>query len=814
LTRTGPPVEDEERRLAAVRAYGILDTPPEEAFDRLTRLAAEAFDVSTAVITIVDGDRQWFKSCHGRGLMRRETLRDVSSCAQAIATSDVLVVDDVVADPRFATNPQVVDEPRIRFYAGAPLVSEEGARIGAFAIFDTRTRHLNQDQRVLLGKFASLAMSEVALRAILRGMTAGLPGHPGSAPFDAHQRLRFITEQLPAILWTTDLDLTFTSATGAGLAAMGLGPGEVVGINLADFVASSPEAWRHMAAHRAALDGRGSSTDVWFNGRAYQTRVDPLRDEGGKLVGTIGVALDITDRVRSEEAVRQSEARYRMIARATNDLVRDWNIETGEWVWNDGSMNAFQYSPHEVGSSLAWWSEHIHPADRERVLAGLRRAIQSDATAWNDEYRFVRGDGSHAVVLDRGFLSRNARGAAVRMIASMLDVSESRAIEAKLIQAERLASMGTLAAGVAHEINNPLTYVMANVGFVSERLTKLVADPTRGPESPAASDRLDELIAALSEAQEGAIRVRQIVRDLKIFSRSSEEHHDAVDVKRLLESSLTMVWNEIRHRAHVTRDFGPVPLVEASESRLGQVFLNLLINAAQAIQEGNASANEIGIATATDRSGRAIVTISDTGGGISAEVIERIFDPFFTTKPIGVGTGLGLFICHGIVKGLGGELTVESVVGKGARFRVTLPPAQKLAPTAAAPSADLIGGVERRRRVLLVDDEISLAQGLQRALAPEHDVILATSGREAKAILAEDDRFDIILCDLMMPDVTGMEVFGYVSAERAHLAGRMVFMTGGAFTARARAFLDQIPNLCIEKPFELVRLREVIRDLR
>jgi signal transduction histidine kinase/CheY-like chemotaxis protein len=569
-----------------------------------------------------------------------------------------------------------------------------------------------------------------------------------------------------------------------------------------------------MAAHRAALEGRGSSTDVWFNGRAYQTRVDPLRDEGGKLVGTIGVALDITDRVRSEEAVRQSEARYRMIARATNDLVRDWNIETGEWVWNDGSMNAFQYSPDEVGSSLAWWSEHIHPADRERVLAGLRRAIQSDATAWNDEYRFMRGDGSHAVVLDRGFLSRNARGTAVRMIASMLDVSESRAIEAKLIQAERLASMGTLAAGVAHEINNPLTYVMANVGFVSERLTKLVADPTRGPETAAGSDRLDELIAALSEAQEGAIRVRQIVRDLKIFSRSSEEHHDAVDVKRLLESSLTMVWNEIRHRAHVTRDFGPVPLVEASESRLGQVFLNLLINAAQAIQEGNASANEIGIATATDGSGRAIVTISDTGAGISAEVIERIFDPFFTTKPIGVGTGLGLFICHGIVKGLGGELTVESVLGRGARFRVTLPPAQKLAPTAAAPPADPTGGTARRRRVLLVDDETSLAQGLQRALAPEHDVVLATSGREAKAILAEDDRFDIILCDLMMPDVTGMEVFGYVTAERPHLARRMVFMTGGAFTARARAFLDQIPNLCIEKPFELARLREVIRDLR
>lgn len=635
------------------------------------------------------------------------------------------------------------------------------------------------------------------------------------ASVGAYQRLRFVTEQLPAILWTTDAALTFTSATGAGLTAMGLTPDEVVGINLADFVASSTDGWRHVSAHRAALEGRGSSTDVWFKGRAYQTRVDPLRGEDGTLLGTIGVALDITDRVRSEEAVRQSEARYRMIARATNDVVRDWNIETGEWVWNDGIMNAFQYLRQEVDSSLAWWSEHIHPADRERVRAGLRRAIESDATAWNDEYRFLRADGSYAVVLDRGFLSRNGQGGAVRLIASMLDVSESRAIEAKLIQAERLASMGTLAAGVAHEINNPLTYVMANVGFVSERLTKLADARARSP-APAEEfqGRLPELIGALSEAQEGAIRVRQIVRDLKIFSRSAEEHQQAVDIKRLLESSLSMVWNEIRHRARVTKDFGPVPLVEASESRLGQVFLNLLINATQAIQEGNASANEIGVSTATDASGKAVVTISDTGGGISPEVIERIFDPFFTTKPIGVGTGLGLFICDGIIKGLGGELTVESVVGKGSRFRVTLPPAQTPARTDAAPIPDPRGGGDRRRRVLLVDDEVHLAQGLERALTPEHDVVLATSGREAKVILAADDRFDVVLCDLMMPDVTGMEVFAYLTRERPHLAGRVVFMTGGAFTARARAFLDEIPNLCIEKPFELARLRAVIRDVR
>ena len=634
---------------------------------------------------------------------------------------------------------------------------------------------------------------------------------------DAARRLSFVTEQLPAILWTTDLELRFTSAMGAGLAAMGRTPKDVLTMTLVDFVADAPEGWRHVAAHKAALQGRGSSTDVWFAGRAYQTRVDPLRDASGMVTGTIGVALDITDRVRSEEAVHQSEARYRMIAQATNDVVRDWNIETGEVIWNDSTAVALRYPRMEVLPYFGWWSDHIHPVDRGRVLAILREAIDSTQGAWNEEYRFQRGDGSWALVLDRGFLSRDAENKAVRMVASMLDVTENRAIEAKLIQAERLASMGTLAAGVAHEINNPLTYVMANVGHVSERLTKLInilGGPSAAEAGPSGAlpRQLVELIGALSEAQEGAVRVRQIVRDLKVFSRGRDDHQETADLRRVLESSLSMAGNEIRHRARVVKDFAPVPPVDASESKLGQVFLNLLINAAQAIPEGNVSANEIKVSTATDPEGRAVVTISDTGCGVAQEVVEHIFDPFFTTKPIGVGTGLGLFICHGIVKGLGGDITVDTDAGRGARFRVTLPAALPRATVDSGPVAARPAEPRVRRRILLVDDEVNLAAGLQRALSREHTVVVATSGREAKGILAEDEGFDVILCDLMMPDVTGMELHAYVLAERPHLASRMIFMTGGAFTEGARVFLENVPNIRVEKPFEIDRLRATLRD--
>ena len=809
-------VLDEDGRLAALEALGVLDTPAEAAFDRLTALAAELFAVPISMITLVDRHRQWFKSRFG--IPVDETPRELSFCAHTILGTDVLVVEDARLDPRFSQNPAVVSQS-VRFYAGAPLISATGMRIGAFGISDLAPRAFSLADQRLLEQFAAVAMDEIALRALIRSQAGGASHTTERAALNVARQLRFVTEQLPAILWTTDRDLIFTSAMGAGLRALGRTPADLVGSRFIDFVASSPDGWRNVAAHRAALEGRGSSTDVWFGGRAYRTRVDPLRDDEGRPSGTIGVALDITDRAESEEAVRQSEERYRMIAQATNDVVRDWDIATGEVIWNDSVAVAFRVPRREVGATFTWWSERIHRADRERVLTRLHCTIASDAASWSEEYRFQRADGSYARVLDRGVLSRNPAGKAVRMIASMLDVTEGRAIEGKLIQAERLASMGTLAAGMAHEINNPLTYVMANVGFVSERLSKLAqALPEEAGKHPghpqhALAQQLVELAAALAEAQEGAVRVRQIVRDLKVFSRGGEERENTIEVKGVLESSLSMVWNEIRHRARVVRDFGPIPTVEASESKLGQVFLNLLINAAQAIVEGNVSANEIRIATATDELGRAVVTISDTGAGIPPDVLQRIFDPFFTTKPIGVGTGLGLFICHGIVKGLGGDISVESEVGKGTRFRVALPAAQ-LVPASSASAAG--GAGERpggsRRRVLLVDDEVNLASGLERALSGEHDVVLATSGREAKAILARDDHFDVVLCDLMMPDVTGMEVFAYIKAERPKLADRTVFMTGGAFTAGARTFLEEVTNRRIEKPFDLDRLRALIRE--
>jgi CheY-like chemotaxis protein/anti-sigma regulatory factor (Ser/Thr protein kinase) len=256
--------------------------------------------------------------------------------------------------------------------------------------------------------------------------------------------------------------------------------------------------------------------------------------------------------------------------------------------------------------------------------------------------------------------------------------------------------------------------------------------------------------------------------------------------------------------------YGSVPHVDANEARLGQVFLNLIVNAAQAIGEGRADSNEIRVSTSTDSSGRVVVEIRDTGPGMPPETLNNLFTPFFTTKPAGVGTGLGLAICHRIVTGLGGEIAVESQVGVGTAFKVYLPAsrgeeAEDVVVKEAAPAA-------RRGRVLLIDDDQMIGGAVRRTLSGEHDVKVLTSAQGALDSIVAGERFDVILCDMMMPVVTGMDFYEQLFQKVREQAERVVFLTGGAFTDRAREFLDRVPNARMEKPFGVQNLRALVNE--
>ncbi|WNG61576.1 PAS domain S-box protein [Archangium gephyra] len=383
---------------------------------------------------------------------------------------------------------------------------------------------------------------------------------------------------------------------------------------------------------------------------------------------------------------------------------------------------------------------------------------------------------------------RNAEGQVIYFVATYRDMTTQKQLQAKLVSAERIAAVGTLAAGVGHEINNPLAYLMLNLEGVGQSLA-------RGPEG------VDEALASLESAREGAERIRVIVRDLKVFSRQQGEERAMLDVNEVVVPALRMAAHAVRPRARLVEDFGQPPKVLGSEARLGQVMLNLLVNALQAIPEGNPEHHEVRVRTGRDDTGRALVEVSDTGCGMAQPVLARIFDPFFTTKPWGEGTGLGLAICQQIIQAHGGELRVSSEEGKGSRFTVLLPSAENRpakTPLPAAPTP--LPALPPRRRILIIDDEPRLAQSMRMLIEPSHDVFVTTRGAEALAWVNEGQRFDLVLCDLQMPGTTGMDVYSHLCAHVPELAERLVFISGGAYTQATRDFVRSVRNRILEKP--------------
>ncbi len=438
--------------------------------------------------------------------------------------------------------------------------------------------------------------------------------------------------------------------------------------------------------------------------------------------------------------------------------------------------------------------DFVPPDDRAPLAEAMGRAAPNEIAAGRLEYRVLRPDGTVRRLQAGTAQVVDYQGETARLVV-LRDVTEHHRLREQAAISDRLASIGALAAGVAHEINNPLAYVRLSLENASRQAR------AAGAPSP-------ELEDSLVLAREGTDRVIGIVRDLKMLSRVQDEPNEAVDVAAVLESTLALAERTFATRARVMRSYGPTPPVLATRGKLGQVFLNLLSNAADAIPEGAPESETIHVVTRTDERGRAVVEISDTGTGIPAEVAHRVFDAFFTTKPVGVGTGLGLAMCHRMVTELGGEIDFQSSHA-GTTFRVALSPAEAR-PAAGRPPAEPASAGKHRGRVLVVDDEPALLGSLVRLVSDAHDVVGAASGRQALDILNDDSRFDVVLADVMMSELDGIQLYEAVRAGHPGLERRFVFMTGGAFTESMQRFLATVPNRCLAKPFQGGELLEAL----
>jgi PAS domain S-box-containing protein len=538
-----------------------------------------------------------------------------------------------------------------------------------------------------------------------------------------------------------------------------------------------------------------------------------LKDKLTRLVPAIERELrDSETRVkhaRAESTLRATEASLR----AAFELIPDGIIvcRAGTVVHANGAVLAMLGARGQDDIVSRPLFDLFAPSEEEAVRARMEAVGVATAPVSLGELTMLRSDG-RSVHVEITFVSVLFEGEP-GILGVIRDVSARRELVARTMQVDRMIAVGTLAAGVGHEINNPLAYVMANLTCASDQVGRAqVQLETLGEKEPAlraVAVSLAEVVTILADVDEGAHRIRDIARDLNTFARNDEEVR-LVDLRAVADSALRMAAPEVRHRARVTKQYELVPPVLASASRLSQVILNLVINAAHAIANDAHDANEIAVRIRCEhaRDGdHVVVEVQDTGCGIAPEHRERLFTPFFTTKPVGQGTGLGLSISRRIVRSLGGEIEVESTPGRGTTMRVVLPAA-----TASPASVDVspLRVPDARGRLLFIDDERLVGTAFQRALARDHDVVVVQSAADAWARLAQGDAFDAIFCDVNMPVMSGVDFYEKLERTLPELARRVVMITGVGHEPRTRAFIETGKAPVLEKPLDMQQARALI----
>lgn len=603
-------------------------------------------------------------------------------------------------------------------------------------------------------------------------------------------RYRNVFDSATDAIYTLDVQGTFTSVNEATCLLAGRTREELLGRNSLPFVAQRDVApLREM--FKSAVSGTAGRFDCTFvrpdgTRRLAAVTTTPIR-HGAQIIGILGVARDITDERAQAAALERSETRYTHLVESAVDGI--FTVDLG------GMMTAVNRSlevasgRHRTALIGSAFASLVDARDEERATDAIRAAVSGDEQRIQLRYVGLEGDLRYCS-LTLTPIGGEAGGAIIGALGVVRDVTDERRLTDQLMQQEKLAAVGQLVSGVAHELNNPLASVMAFAQL-------LLAQPDDVP-----YDR-----RAIEAIHQEAKRAAKIVSNLLTFARQHQPERRITDLNRVVDDTLELRRYALRNaQIDVETNFDiDLPMTWADSFQLQQVVLNLLTNAEHALADWGGLRR---VVLSTMQTGRTLmIRIADSGPGVSTDNLDRIFNPFFTTKPVGQGTGLGLSISDGIVREHGGRIRVESTPGGGAAFTVEIPyvtpPASgRVESKAQAPSSPAM-------RLLIVDDEAPLRQAISayfRSLG--HVVEAVATGREAIARVAEKD-FDTMLLDLRLPDMRGDEVL----AELRRLSReprRVVFVTGDTQSDSARRVLEASGHPTVSKPFLLDDLASVV----
>jgi len=936
-----PLPKNEEERLKALHQYEILDTTPEQEFDDITLLASHICKTPIALISLIDENRQWFKS--KIGMTENETSRDIAFCAHGILQAEVFVVNDAQADKRFASNPLVTGNPKIRFYAGAPLITADGHALGMLCVTDQVPRDLSAEQKG-------------ALQALGRQVVAQLEQRRSAKKL--RQTITQLKQTQEELSWKTAfLEAKLNSSIDGTLVVNERGQKILQNKKFTDLLkipkhiaednddgkqlkwitdaTKTPEQFIERVLYLNSHPNEISRDEIEFKDGAILDRYSaPVVGKDGKHYGRIWTFRDITERKQMEESLRESEEKFRQLADNITDVFwmtsPDLNImhyiSPGyELIWGR-SMESLYANPHQ-------WVEAILPEERERVFAIFGTLMQNKAMV-SVEYQISRPDGAIRWIHDRGFQVRNAAGNLVRLagiatditerkhaqeslrllgsaveqakesimitdaeldlpgpriifvnpaftkitgyneedvmgktprilqgprtdksvlsrlrqnlergkmfegetinyrkdgkefdlewqvapirnaggiithfVAIQRDITERKRVESHLFQSQKMETVGKLAAGIAHEFNSIMTAIIGQSELILGDL------PSGNP-----------LIENATEIHKAAERAATLTRQLLAYGRKQTLRPEILDLNSVLAGMETMLRNLAGKDVDVRIALAPaLGAVKADAGQIEQVIVNIAMNAADAMPNGGKLTLETADITLDNAyvsrlpelkvGAYVMLAITDTGAGMSEEVKARLFEPFFTTKGVGNGTGLGLAMCHGIVKQSGGHIAVYSEPGRGTTFKIYLPQIKQelKPPTQIKISPVLPGGVET---ILLVEDDPSLREmggALLKRLG--YTVLTAANGVEALTLANQQNtgHIDLLFTDVVMPHMSGKELSDRVRA----LFPQTKILFTSAYTENAVIHQDVLNKsvVLLQKPFTPSALAHKVREI-
>lgn len=732
----------EEDRLATLYHYQILDTPNERAFDDLASLAARLAATPAAAISFLDDKRQWFKSCLGIEL--DETPRTVAFCDYTIRGTQPFIVKDALQDPRFATSPLVIEPPHIRAYLGLPLIVANGAALGALTVLDHQARLWTDDQIAALKLLARQVVSQLELRLLHREQAATLQSQVKTETSlrASEKQYRLLFTSNPHAMWVYDrATLRFLDINDAAIRYYGYTRDELLTMTIHDIhppedkprldrlfanLADGPNVgtWRHRKKDGTLLDVEISSDSLLYNGR-------PAR---------LVLAMDITQRRQADQRLRQQAA----LLDIASDAIIVRGLDDRITFWNPSAERLYGWRAEEaLGRSVV---DLLH-VDRRTFAVAKARLLEDGA--WSGQLRKRNRAGDEVVIEGSWTLVYDEAGAPTSILAINTDVTERNKLQTQILRAQRMESIGTLAGGMAHDLNNILSPILLSVGMLRQRIT--------GVREQHILDMLEQ------NAQRGAELVRQVLT----FARGAEGDHVEVNVAKHIRDLTRLIQDTFDRRIRVTTTIDPVLWsVIGDPTQIHQMLLNLCVNARDAMPQGgvlevaahNLTIDKQFVGMNPDaKPGRYVqLTVSDNGTGIPAAIRDRMFDPFFTTKSVGQGTGLGLSTVQALVNSHNGFITVYSEEGQGTIFHIYLPATDNIA-VAQLQSLDpnLVHGQDQL--ILVVDDEPGVRTVVQETL--EHfgyRVITAEEGATALSLYVQHaDDVALVMTDMMMPVMDG-----------------------------------------------------------